>query len=355
MNLKKAFINYCLEEKLQINENQKKTIDLLSKFHKENKTTLLDFFRLFNKSQKLAFYLHGDVGVGKTMILDFFYKSLSVSKQRFHFNEFMIKFHDFRHANKNKKEEYTIEAFVKELKKNSKIIYLDELQVTNIVDAMILGKLFEVIFEENIKIIISSNTKINDLYKDGLQSEQFLPFISIITKYSLEHELVIEKDYRTSGTEKLERFFYPLNEKTSFKLNQLLRKLTKNKKLSTKTIFIKGRKFEIRKFFERVGRFNFDELCDQNVGGEDYIKIAEQLDLMVLENIPKFSDNNANKQQRFITLIDIIYEKKIPLIASSNQSINEIGTSQRLSLPFKRTVSRIFELTSPAINIGHKH
>ena len=355
MDLQKSFINYCLEEKLQIHENQKKTINILTKFYKDSKFGFFSFFFSFNKLQKKALYLYGEVGVGKTMILDFFYKRINVSKQRFHFNEFMIKFHDFRHVNKNKKKENSIEAFVEDLKKNSEIIYLDEFQVTNIVDAMILGKLFEVLFKENIKLIISSNTKINDLYKNGLQREQFLPFISIITKHSLEHELLIEEDYRTLGSTRLERFFHPLNENTNFKLNKLFRKLTKEKKSSIKTLFVKGRKFEIKKYFEGIGRFNFDELCDQNIGGEDYINIAEQLILIILENIPKFSDDNSNKQQRFITLIDIIYEKKIPLIATSNQSLDEIGTSQRLSLPFKRTISRIYELTSPAIYIGHKH
>ena len=111
------------------------------------------------------------------------------------------------------------------------LVYLDEFQVTNIVDAMILGKLFKTMFEKNIKIIITSNTKINNLYKDGLQREQFMPFINTMIKLCSENELVIDEDYRKSKSNMLDRFFFPLNKKTNFKINQLFRKLTKNKKL----------------------------------------------------------------------------------------------------------------------------
>ena len=138
----------------------------------------------------------------------------------------MINFHDFRHE---KKDDSTIKTFVKKIKEKYDLIYLDEFQVTNIVDAMILGKLFEIIFEEKIKIIITTNTKLNDLYKDGLQREQFLPFIKIIENFSIQKELLIENDYRTKNDEKFKEIFSPLNEKTSFRINQRFREFTRNK------------------------------------------------------------------------------------------------------------------------------
>ena len=141
------------------------------------------------------------------MLLNFVYDKLEIKKHRQHFNEFMINFHDFRHE---KKDNNTITTFVKKLKKKYDLIYLDEFQVTNIVDAMILGKLFEIIFEENIKIIITTNTKLYDLYKDGLQREQFLPFISIIENFSIQKELQIKDDYRTKNNEKLQRNFFSI-------------------------------------------------------------------------------------------------------------------------------------------------
>ena len=154
------------------------------------------FFKLifYKKNSKSGFYLQGDVGVGKTMILNFFYENLKFTKQRLHFNEFMISFHDFVFQNKKDKKENIIDKFVNKIKKKYKLIYLDEFQVTNIVDAMILGNLFKKMFDENIKVLFSSNIKINDLYKDGLQRDQFLPFIKIMKNKCYQQKLNIEED-----------------------------------------------------------------------------------------------------------------------------------------------------------------
>ena len=344
-NLKKKFSNYCKINKLKINSNQISIIELLVKFYINCfEKSFFNFFK--EKNKKLGFYLFGDVGVGKTMLLNFFYKNLDIPKQRLHFNEFMINFHNFSHANKEGGGKNIIELFVKKIRKKYELIYFDEFQVTNIVDAMILGKLFETMFDENIKIILTSNIKINDLYKDGLQRDQFKPFINIMCEMCDEVELIIEKDYRKSSSNMLDRFFYPLNEETNFKINQIFRKLTKNKKQSLKNLEIKGRFFIIKNYFEKIARFDFDYLCNQNIGAEDYIKIAEACNFIVIENIPKFNDKNINKQQRFITLIDILYEKKISLMTSSYTDIKNLGSSRALIGPFKRTLSRLYELTS---------
>ncbi len=345
--LKNNFIIYCKEKKFEINHDQIKIIDKLVEFY-SSKNFLRSIF--LKKSSKLGFYLHGDVGVGKTMILNFFFDYINTKKKRIHFNEFMINYHDFSHTNKNKKRN-VIEDFVKKVKKNYKLIYFDEFQVTNIVDAMILGKLFSRIFEEGIKIIISSNTQINNLYKDGLQREQFLPFISVIKKFSIEAKLTIKSDYRKKGINKLKRYLYPLNESTFFKFNQFIHKFTKGKKMETKKITVKGRDFQIKNFFEGLAIFSFRELCAKNLGSEDYIKISEVCHFVVIENIPIFTDENTDKQQRFISLIDIFYEKKIPLMLSSNASLEKLSSSKKLDQPFKRTISRIFELTSPNFRI----
>jgi len=280
------------------------------------------------------------------MILDHFYNNLNLKKKRSHFNEFMIGFHDYRHQNSND----SINSFVKELKTKYDLIYLDEFQVTNIVDAMILGKLFECMFRENIKVIITSNIKINDLYKDGLQRDQFLPFITIIKKNSIEKELIINEDYRKSSASKLQRVFSPLNEKTLFKINQLFRELTKNRSLKELTLNVKSREFKILNYYEGIAKFDFKELCDANVGAEDYIKIAENCKFILILNVPFFNDTNINQQQRFITLIDILYEKKIFLMITSMSNLENFSSSKQLQKPFKRTLSRLFELTSPNDN-----
>ena len=344
-NLKKNFSNYCKINKLKINSNQVSIIELLVKFYISCfEKSFFNFLR--NKNKKLGFYLFGDVGVGKTMLLNFFYENIKIPKQRLHFNEFMISFHDFTHTYREYDKSNSIELFVKNISKQCDLIYFDEFQITNITDAMIIGKLFETMFTKNIKIIITSNIKINNLYKDGLQRDQFMPFINIMKQKCNEIELIINEDYRKSTTNALDRFFYPLNEETNFKINQIFRTLTKNKKQSSKNLEIKGRIFTIENYFKKIARFDFNHLCNKDVGAEDYVKIAEVCDFIVIENIPKFNDENINKQQRFITLIDILYEKKISLMTSSFADLEHLGSSRALTSPFKRTLSRLHELTS---------
>ena len=344
MNLKESFLKLCEDKEFEINKNQLIIIERLINFYNENfKKSLLN--KILNKKDtNLGFYLVGDVGVGKTMILDFFYDNLVEKKLRLHFNEFMITFHNF--IFQNKKKENGIIEFVKDISKRAKILYFDEFQVTNIVDAMILGKLFEKIFEEKIKVIFSSNIHIDDLYKDGLQRDQFIPFIKILKKNSNEIELKIEEDYRLNNSHINQRFLSPLNQHINFKLNKFFRKVTKNKKKNLKILEIKGRELKIENFYEGIVKFNFKELFDKNLGSEDYIKIATNSIFIFLENLPNFDENNSNQQQRFITFIDIVYEKKIPLMVTSESDIKLIKSSKNLIDPFRRTISRLYELTS---------
>ena len=346
MNLNKLFLSYCKINNLEINPNQLGSIDELNLFYNQNFNKSL-LKKIFTKQNyKTGFYLQGDVGVGKTMILNFFYNKFDKTKQRFHFNEFMISFHDFVCKNKENKQENIIDKFVQKLKNKSKLIYLDEFQVTNIVDAMILGSLFKKIFDENIKVLFSSNTKINDLYKDGLQRDQFLPFIKIMKEKTYETQLIIQDDYRKSVKNRNERYFYPLNESTNFKLNKFFRKITKNLTNQEMILSIKGRKLTIKNYFNGIARFDFKELCSKNIGAEDYIKITEVCNFIVIENIPIFNSDNSNQQQRFITLIDILYEKNIPLMITSQLQLDLLNSSEDLKKIFKRTISRLYELTS---------
>ena len=346
MNINNLFLKYCKKNNLEINHNQLELLNELNNFHNLNfnKSFLKKMFS--KKQNKVGFYLQGDVGVGKTMILNFFYENFYFTKQRFHFNEFMISFHNFVFKNKDDKQKNIIDKFVKKLKKKYELIYFDEFQVTNIVDAMILGNLFKKIFDENIKVLFSSNTKLNDLYKDGLQRDQFLPFIKIMKNRCYQKKLSIERDYRKSLDKKNERFIYPLNEITNFRINKYFRKITKNLTSMEKILTIKGRKFIIKNYFEGIARFDFKDLCAKNIGAEDYIKIAEVCNFIIIENVPNFNNNNVNQQQRFITLIDIIYEKNIPLLISSKIELDLITSSNNLKSEFKRTISRIHELTS---------
>ena len=348
--LEEKFRSFCNSKNLEINKDQITTIQILENFYNENfNFSILNFFK--KKNHKKGFYLYGGVGVGKTMILDFFYNLISEKKLRLHFNEFMLNFHNFVHENKNKGNENIVNLFVKNLKSKVSIIYFDEFQVTNIVDAMILGQLFNNMFNENIKIIITSNTMISELYKDGLQRDQFKPFIEIMKQKTFEHELVIDDDYRKSKENQNNRYFFPLNKESNFQMNKFFRIISKDRKNTTQILDIKGREFLIKEFYEGVVRLTFNELCNKNLGAEDYLEIVKVSKFIVIDQIPQFDDINSNQQHRFITLIDIIYDKKIPIAVTAEKNLNELTSSKSLKKPFKRTISRLYELTSSNFNL----
>ena len=350
MKIRKPFLEHCKKNNLEVNPYQVGLIEELNQFYNLNfgKSFLKKLF--LKKYSKPGFYLQGDVGVGKTMILNFFYENIKFTKQRLHFNEFMINFHDFVFQNNKDKKKNIIDEFVNKIKKKYELIYLDEFQVTNIVDAMILGNLFKTMFDENIKVLFSSNVKINDLYKDGLQRDQFLPFIKVMKNKCYQQQLNIEEDYRKSQINKNERFLFPLNEITNFKVNKYFRQITKDIPIKEKTLTIKGRKFNIKNYYDGISRFDFKDLCAKNIGAEDYIKIADTCSFIIVENIPDFNSNNSSQQQRFITLIDILYEKNVPLMITSKSQLTLISSSKSLEDVFKRTISRLYELTSVKYN-----
>ena len=169
-------------------------------------------------------------------------------------------------------------------------------------------------------------------------------------KNSYEKELLIEEDYRSEKNNDLERFLFPINQSINFKFNKFFRKITKKKNQTYKIFEVKGRKLEIKNFYERVIKFDFEELCNKNLGSEDYITIANNSDFIFIENLPNFNENNSDQQQRFITLIDIIYEKKVPLMITSHVNLSKMTSSMNLIKPFQRTVSRLYELTSIKYN-----
>jgi cell division protein ZapE len=186
---------------------------------------------------------------------------------------------------------------------------------------------------------------LNELYKDGLQRDQFLPFISIIEKFSIQKELLINDDYRTINNNKSQDFLSPINEKTSFKFNQRFRELTRGKNKEKKIITTKGRDLIIENFYSGVVRFKFKDLCDKNLGAEDYINIANTCKHILIEEIPKFDNENSNQQLRFITLIDVLYDKKIKLTLTLEEDLKNLSSSMKHSEVFKRTTSRLFEMT----------
>lgn len=354
MSLIESYQERCRADSLEENNLQ---LDLLRELGEFNKTLRPNLIKkismlLNSNSNKNCFYIYGTVGVGKTLIMDLFYNNINeVRKKRIHFHEFMINTHDALHLirknnSKIKDNSFLIKTYAKNLKKDFDLICFDEFQVTNIADAMILGQLFIELFDLNIKIVLTSNDKPKDLYKDGLQRELFLPFIILIESNSNIFNLNIKKDYRISGIDQDEIFFSPISNENYKTINELYKNLIDGHEPKDIKIEIKKRSFEIKKFANNVARFNFNELCGQPLGSEDYLKLIQNIKTLFLENVPAFSDDNVDKQERFITLIDILYDNEVKLIMSADKSLENFTSSRRLDLKFKRTCSRLSEMKS---------
>ena len=170
-------------------------------------------------------------------------------------------------------------------------------------------------------------------------------------KKTVEHELIIEDDYRKSKENQNDRYFFPLNQESNFKMNKFFRVISKDRKKTIQNLDVKGREFIIKEFYEGVVRFKFDELCDKKLGAEDQVEIAKVSNFMVFDIIPQFNVINSNQEQRFITLIDIVYDKKIPIAVTAEKNLDELTSSKSLKDPFNRTISRLYELTSSNFNL----
>ena len=346
LNITEAFKKYSKQHSLQKNINQEDLIKTLDTLTEQLKPSLFkSVANIFGNKKPKGFYLHGDVGAGKTMIVNFFLEYLNQPRVlKTHFNKFMVDIHNKLHKLKNEKN--LLSKIVKTFKKDFDIIFFDEFQITNIADAMILGKLLEQFFDNNIFIITTSNTIPDNLYLGGLQRDQFLPYIEVIKKNTLVYSLDSGKDYRELYLSKKNRFFIVKDPETKKNYNQVLFTVLSGKQFATHVIEVKTRKIIIDNYVSGVAKFDFKDLCVQTYGSEDYIEICKIVKIFFIENIPNFTDELINEQYRFINLIDIIYDNQLSLVATASVPINQLTSSTKLTKVFQRTLSRLKELTA---------
>ena len=346
LNISEAFKKYVKKNGLHKNINQEDLIKTLEELTEQLTPSFLkSVTNIFSSKKPKGFYLYGSVGVGKTMIVNFFLEYLNQKRVlKTHFNKFMVDIHNKLHKLKNEKN--PLPKIVKKFKEDFDIIFFDEFQITNIADAMILGKLLEQFFEKNIFIITTSNTKPDDLYLGGLQRDQFLPYIETIKQNSVIYSLDSGKDYRELYLSKKNRFFIIKDPQTKKNFNQVLFTVLSGKQFHTKEIEIKARKIIIDNYVSGIAKFDFKDLCFQTYGSEDYIEICKIVKIFFIENIPNFTEELINEQYRFINLIDIIYDNQLSLVATAAVPIKQITSSVKLQKVFQRTISRLNELTS---------
>ncbi len=254
-----------------------------------------------------------------------------------------------------KKNKDPLEKVSKKIAKESRLICFDELEIIDIADAMIVSKLFNLLIKKNVLFVITSNYKPDELYKNGLQRSQFIPFIDLIKRDMNIVNLKNTKDLR-SNTKNQERkyFIFPINKKTQGRFKYLYNKIIGYEKIEKKTLISFGRKLEFEKATSKTVACDFSYICSYKFSSNDYIKISNFFRWILIDNIPILGRNRLSEARRFIILIDILYEKRNKIIIRSENNLFEIFKIEKKTLPFTRTISRLSEMTNDRWHIENK-
>ncbi|MBO9465946.1 AFG1 family ATPase [Tropicibacter sp. R15_0] len=302
------------------------------------------FFRKAPEPPK-GLYLWGGVGRGKSMLMDLFVDALDEPARRVHFHAFMQEIHSEMHRLRNDGVEDPIKPIAKSVSDAVRVLAFDEMQITDITDAMIVGRLFEQLFEAGCVVVTTSNRVPDELYKDGLNRQLFLPFIDLLKNKMVVKELVSERDHRQDRLQGAQVYFTPVNSDSRAAIDALWEELTHGVE-ETLTLHVKGREIELPRYHNGVARANFFDLCGKMLGPGDYLKLAENVRVLILEDIPELSRRNFNEAKRFVTLIDTLYEAGTCLIASAAARPEMLYVEGTGSFEFERTASRLREMQS---------
>lgn len=328
---------------------QEKAIDELQRLLTDLKAKKT--FWLFSKNKDVkGVYLFGGVGRGKSMLMDLFFEEASknLKKRRVHFHEFMIETHDWLHQHRGEGMEDLLPRYAVHVANQTKLLCFDEFHITDVADAMILGRLFTELFERGVVVVSTSNWMPDNLYEGGLQRDRFLPFIALLKEKMAVIHLDSDTDYRTiSDSDQDVYYFHPLNLETTNKVQKLFSELTNNTQKTQDIIEVKGRQILIESV-EDVAFSSFSDLCEKPYGAEDYIALAQKYDTVFLTDIPRLGYDRRNEAKRLILLIDCLYEAKCRLIISAETNIEKLYRGSDHSFEFERTISRLMEMQSSA-------
>ncbi|WP_340107687.1 cell division protein ZapE [Pikeienuella sp. HZG-20] len=292
-------------------------------------------------------YIYGRVGRGKSMLMDLFFETAPVAKKRrVHFHAFMQEIHRGVHKARQAGDEDPIKTVAKEVARNLTLLCFDEMQISDITDAMIVGRLFEKLFKRGVVIVTTSNRPPDDLYKDGLNRQIFLPFIAMLKDKLDLHALESPTDYRQSLLRGREVYHTPLGPEAAAAMDATWADLTDGRGGEPLTLEVTGRRVTIPLFQSGVGRADFRDLCATPLGPADYLAIATQVRTLLLDNIPRLGVANANEAKRFVTLIDALYEAKTRLICSAEAWPEALYPEGAGAFEFQRTASRLAQMRS---------
>jgi cell division protein ZapE len=294
-------------------------------------------------------YLVGDVGRGKSMLMDLFFEAADVPrKRRIHFHEFMQETHRRFHEIKRDNPEIDdpIPPLADLIASEAALLCFDEFQVHDIVDAMILGRLFEALFARLVVVVATSNTTPDDLYKGKPGRDAFLPFIGLLKKNLDVLVLDAARDYRRERVHGLKAWYVPADSRADAAMEQVFKALTEGVPPHASSLTVAGRKLAVPLTAAGVARFDFSALCSEALGPGDYLALATHYNTILLDGIPRLSPDNFDEARRFVTLIDALYEHRVKLYASAAALPDDLYRSGEGAKIFERTASRLEEMQS---------
>ncbi len=300
-------------------------------------------------------YIWGGVGRGKTWLMDIFYSKVdTLPKRRVHFHDFMQEVHQHIHNHRQiykagrTQEKDPIPPVAKKIAAKAKLLCFDEFSVSDITDAMLLGRLFKVLFDEGVIVVATSNIAPHDLYKDGLNRQLFVPFIELLQSKLMTHELISTTDYRLAKLPNSSLYNWPLNKRSEKAMDQAWGLLTDEAAPESHVLKLKGRELRVPRATKSVCRFHFDQLCREARGASDYLAISNNYQIVMIDNIPIILSSERNVAKRFIALIDILYDHHCKLIVSADAKPELLFQSKsgKEAFEFERTASRLIEMQS---------
>ncbi|PZQ97858.1 MAG: cell division protein ZapE [Cereibacter sphaeroides] len=290
-------------------------------------------------------YIWGGVGRGKSMVMDLFFASVAISaKRRVHFHAFMQEIHHGMHTARQRGVDDALAPVAETVAAEVRLLCFDEMQITDITDAMIVGRLFELLMADGVVIVTTSNRPPEDLYKDGLNRASFLPFIALL-RASLEVvELHSPTDYRQHRLEGAQVYFTPAGHAAKAAIGAIWADLTGGMPAAPLRLPVNGRTVEVPAFVNGIGRASFWDLCARPLSAADFLAIASAVRVLILEDVPQLSSSNYNEAKRFVTLIDTLYEARVRLICSAAEVPERLYIEGTGAFEFERTASRLREM-----------